>query len=162
MYRSILSATILLLLLQVGACGGSVVREPVVTLESVQLAGLGLRGGVLTVTVAIQNPNPFSLGADRVRYAVSIAETDASGDTIWMDLANGVYEEDFSVGGGETELVEVPVEFTYAGLGTAASSILSAGSFTYRASGVVDVRTPLGGREVPFERNGVVTILGAR
>jgi LEA14-like dessication related protein len=162
MHRSILSATILLLLLQVAACGGSVIREPVVTLESVQLAGLGLRGGILTVGLAIQNPNPFSLSTDKLRYAVSIADTNASGDTVWLDLASGVYEENFSVGGGETAFVEVPVEFTYAGLGSAASSILRAGTFTYRASGVVDVRTPLGGREVPFERNGIVTLLGAR
>ena len=162
MFRSSIRAgTVLFVLLQV-ACGSSVIREPVVTLESVQLAGLGLRGGTLMVNVAIQNPNPFSLNANAVRYALSIAESGSPVDTTWLDVANGVYDEDFSVGGGRTESVQVPVEFTYAGLGSAASSILRAGTFTYRASGVVDVRTPLGTREVPFERDGIVTLLGAR
>ena len=114
------------------------------------------------VNVAIQNPNPFTLSAEQVRYSVSIADTGTPSDTTWMDLATGVYEEDFSVAGGETESVQVPVEFTYAGLGSAASSLLRAGTFTYRASGAVDVRTPLGGYEVPFERDGMVTLLGAR
>jgi hypothetical protein len=54
------------------------------------------------------------------------------------------------------------VEFTYTGLGGAATSLLRAGTFNYRATGTVDVRTPLGSYDIPFRRGGMVTLLGAR
>lgn len=142
-------------------CGSAMFREPEVRLENVQLAGLGLRGGTLKVTVEIENPNPFTLGADVVHYQLAIAEVSAPGDTAWVDLAGGSYAEGISVGARRTERVEVPVEFTYAGLGSAASSVLRAGTFNYRATGVVDVSTPLGARRVPFDRGGVVNVMGA-
>jgi LEA14-like dessication related protein len=142
-------------------CGSAIFREPEVHLENVQLAGLGLRGGTLKVTVEIGNPNPFALGADEVHYRLEIAEAAGPTDTTWVDLANGSYAEGISVGAGRTERVVVPVEFTYAGLGGAASSVLRAGTFAYRATGTVDVSTPLGSRRVPFDRGGVVSVIGA-
>jgi LEA14-like dessication related protein len=151
----------IVLLLSLTACGSNVVRQPVVVLESVHLAGLGLRGGTLMVNVQIENPNRFTLSANRVNYQLAIAESTAA-DTTWVDLASGTYAESLSVGGGETASVLVPVEFTYAGLGGAASSLLRAGTFVYRATGSVDVRTPVGGYEVPFQRGGMVTLLSSR
>ncbi len=145
----------------VTGCGSAMFREPEVRLDNVQLAGLGLRGGTLKVTVEIENPNPFSLGAEMVHYQLAIAETSVPGDTVWVDLASGSYGEGISVGAWRTERVEVPVEFTYAGLGSAASSVLRAGAFNYRATGVVDVSTPIGARRVPFDRGGVVNVIGA-
>jgi LEA14-like dessication related protein len=150
------------LVLTVAACGSSVFQQPIVTLESVQLAGLGLRGGTLMVNVDIENPNRFALSANQIRYQLAIADTDSARDTVWMDLASGTYAEQLSVGGGETAHVAVPVEFTYSGLGSAAASLLRAGTFNYRATGAVDVRTPVGAFEVPFRRVGIVTLLSAR
>jgi len=147
--------------LSLGACASAVFQQPEVRLEGVQLAGLGLRGGTLLFNVEVTNPNRFTLSAEELTYQLSIADTRASGDTLWLDLASGTYAEPFSVGGGETATVQVPVEFTYAGLGGAAASILRAGTFSYRATGTVDVRTPLGSREVPFRRGGMVTLMGA-
>lgn len=141
-------------------CGSGLVREPTVNLAGVQLAGLGLRGGTLKVTVHIDNPNRFSLSAGEVRYRLAIAEISVTGDTTWVDLADGSYTDHLSVGAGESAAVEVPVEFTYAGLGGAAASVLRAGTFDYRAAGEIDVHTPLGGRRVPFERGGTVDVLG--
>ena len=152
----------LLLLVTLAACGGGVFRQPEVTLESVQLAGLGLRGGTLMVSVEVTNPNRFALSANQLRYQLAIADTESSSDTTWLDLASGTYAEQFTVGGGQTTNVEVPIEFTYSGLGGAASSVLRAGTFNYRATGVVDVRTPVGTREVPFRRSGIVSLLGSR
>jgi LEA14-like dessication related protein len=151
----------LALFLSAVGCASAVFQQPEVRLEGVQLAGLGLRGGTLVFNVEVSNPNRFTLSAEELTYELSIAETESPGDTLWVDLASGTYAEPFSVGGGETASVQVPVEFTYAGLGGAASSILRAGTFSYRATGTVDVRTPLGSREVPFRRGGMVTLLGA-
>lgn len=151
-----------LLLATLGACGGSVFRQPEVSLENVHLAGLGLRGGTLMVNVEVTNPNRFALSANQLRYQLAIADTESSRDTTWLDLASGTYAEQFTVGGGQTAQVQVPIEFTYAGLGGAASSVLRAGTFSYRATGIVDVRTPVGTHEVPFRRAGIVTLLGSR
>ena len=43
-----------------------------------------------------------------------------------------------------------------------AGSMLRRGTFTYRASGTADVRTPLGTHQVPFRKTGTVTLLGTR
>jgi LEA14-like dessication related protein len=157
--RSIAAAV---LLAAAAACGSSVFRQPEVTLENVQLVGLGLRGGTLLVEVEVANPNRFALSANQLRYQLAIADTEAGRDTTWLDLASGTYEEPFSVAAGQAAQVQVPVEFTYAGLGGAASSLLRAGTFNYRATGTVEVRTPLGSHEVPFRRGGMVTLAGAR
>lgn len=147
------------LLALVTGCG-SVFEQPQVNLQSVQLAGLGLRGGTLLVNLQIMNPNNFTLSANQLEYQLAIADTEVTNDTTWLDLANGLYTEPFSVGGGATENVQIPVEFTYSSLGGAATSILRAGTFSYRATGKVEVRTPLGTREVPFRRGGMVSLLG--
>jgi LEA14-like dessication related protein len=141
-------------------CGSGVFREPVVTLENVQLAGLGLRGGTLTVNVQIQNPNRFALSTDEVEYQIAIADVNSQSDTTWVDLASGTYTEELSVGAGQTATVDVPVEFQYSGLGSAGSALLRAGTFNYRATGAVDLDTPLGSYKVPFERGGMVSLLG--
>jgi LEA14-like dessication related protein len=149
-------------LLLLAGCGSRVFQEPQVTLQSVHLAGLGLRGGTLMVNVEITNPNRFALSASEVRYQLAIADTDSPRDTAWVDLASGRYAEPMSVGSGQTEIFQVPVEFSYTGLGGAGASLLRAGTFNYRASGVVDVRTPVGSYEIPFRRGGMVTLMGSR
>lgn len=162
MIRSTRTRAVWLVLFAVllGACGGRVFRQPQVTLESVQLGGLGLRGGTLLVSLEVVNPNRFALNANELTYALQLSDPEAAGDTAWLDFANGTYDQPFSVGAGDTARVEIPVEFTYSGLGGAAGSLLRSGTFTYRATGSVDVRTPLGSYDVPFSRRGTVTLMG--
>ena len=152
----------LLAALLLSACGGRVFRQPQVTLENVQIAGLGLRGGTLLVSLQVFNPNRFALNANQLNYALQLNNPQTPGDTTWLDFAEGTYEEPFSVAAGDTGRVEIPVEFTYAGLGGAAGSLMRSGTFTYRASGTVDVRTALGSYAVPFNRRGTVTLLGQK
>lgn len=152
----------LVLAVVVSGCGSFGFREPEVTLENVTLGGLGLRGGTLLVNLRVRNPNGFSLSADRLHYDLAVRDPEARGDSAWLDFATGTFDERFTVGAGDTETVQVPVEFTYAGLGGAGSSVLRSGSFTYRASGRVEVRTPIGLREVPFTKRGTVTMSGSR
>ncbi len=152
-------ALMLLLVMFVAGCG-SVFREPQVTIRDVQLAGLGFTGGTLVFHVEVMNPNSFALNASGLAYELALADPRSAGDTTWVDIASGVFTDDLSVGGGATEVLQVPIEFTYQGLGGAASSLLRSGTFTYRATGSVDVRTPLGSRQVPFRRGGIVNLIG--
>lgn len=136
------------------ACSGAY-REPQIELEGVSIGSLGLRGGTLMANVRVENPNRFSLRADDLKYELFLRRSaDEPGDTAWVEFAEGTYDEDITVGGGETAIIAIPVEFSYSGLGGAATSLLRTGRFDYRARGTVDVRTPLGTREIPFRKTG--------
>ena len=150
------------LALMATGCGGSIFQQPQITLESVQIGGLGLSGGTLVVDLQVVNPNGFSLSANRLNYDLALRDPEATTDTAWVDFASGVYDQPFTVRGGETEHVQIPVSFSYSGLGAAAGSMLRRGTFTYRASGTADVRTPLGNRQVPFRKTGTMSLLGTR
>jgi LEA14-like dessication related protein len=152
----------LALALTVTGCGGSIFKQPEITLESVQIGGLGLSGGTLVVDLQVVNPNRFSLSANRLNYDLAMRDPETASDTSWTDFAEGAYDQPFTVGGGETAHVQIPVSFSYSGLGAAAGSMLRRGTFTYRASGTADVRTPLGTHQVPFRKTGTVTLLGTR
>ena len=143
-------------------CGGSIFRQPEITLESVQIGGLGLSGGTLVVDLQVVNPNRFTLSSNRLAYELDLRAEEAGSDSSWVDFAEGTYDQPFSVRGGETASVQIPVYFSYSGLGAAAGSMLRRGTFTYRASGTADVRTPLGTHQVPFRKTGTVTLLGTR
>jgi LEA14-like dessication related protein len=144
---------------------GSIVHQPKVTLENVQIGGLGLRGGTLLVNLRVENPNGFTLSANQLTYDLSIRDPDevagADADTAWIEFASGTYDEPFSVRGHETRTVQVPIEFSYSGLGSASSALLRNGTFTYRARGTVDVKTPLGTQAVPFSKRGTFSMMGS-
>jgi LEA14-like dessication related protein len=163
--RAFRAASLAVALLLAGC--GSVIRQPKVTLENVQIGGLGLRGGTLLVNVRVENPNGFTLSANQFTYDLAIrdanevASTDADADTAWIEFASGTYDEPFSVAGHETRTVQVPIEFSYSGLGSASSALLRNGTFTYRARGTVDVKTPLGTQAVPFTKRGTFSMMGS-
>lgn len=136
-------------------------KQPEVQLEGIELGGLGLRGGTLLVNVSVRNPNSFSLTADKIRYELLLKDSQEPSDTAWKSFANGTYDRQVTVRGGRTETFQVPVEFSYAGLGGAATSLLRTGRFDYRARGTVVAKTPFGSREVPFRKSGTLLMSGA-
>lgn len=164
MHRNTRSTWLILPLLAatLTACGGGMFRQPEVTLQDVRIGGLGLSGGTLLVNVRVVNSNRFALNAEQLRYQLELRDPREEPDTTWIDFADGIYDQPFAVGAGDTATVQIPVEFTYAGLGSAANSLLRSGTFTYRARGTVDLRTPVGGYAVPFRKRGTVTVLRAR
>jgi len=133
-------------------------QQPDVELNDVRLGGLGVRGGTLLVDLTITNPNRFALNAQRLRYDLAVGG--GADDAGWVDFASGIWEESFSVPARDSAQVRIPVEFTYAGLGSAGMRMLQTGTFDYRASGAVDVRTPVGTFDVPFRRRGTVSLSG--
>lgn len=153
----LLAACLAVLLL--AGCASSFFRQPEVSLQGVQLGGLGLRGGTLLVNLRVVNPNRFALNAEGLRYDLALGDPDQDGDTTWVDFAAGRYDEAFSVSAHDTADVQIPVEFSYSGIGSAASSILRSGTFRYRAHGEVNVSTAFGRREVPFTKRGTVMLL---
>lgn len=161
--RSTLRSTTMVAALALVFAGcGTVFRQPQVTLEGVELGGLGFTGGTVIVNVRVVNPNRFTLSADKLDYQLAVRDPDKSGAEEWVDFASGTHDERFTVGPKRTETVRVPVEFTYSSVGSAALALVRAGKFDYRATGSVDVQTPVGTHGVPFQKRGSVTMLGRR
>jgi LEA14-like dessication related protein len=158
--KSVGAVLALLAVLGLGGCASQMYQQPEVTLQNVQLGGLGLRGGTLLVNVKVVNPNRFALNANALRYDLRIGDTRQVSDTSWIDFASGLYEQPFSIGSRDSAVVQIPVEFTYTGISGATAAILRTGTFNYAAQGTVDVRTPIGPYTVPFQRRGTVTMLG--
>ena len=120
-------------------------EEPVVTLQNVQLLGLGTTGGSLDVLLNVYNPNGFRLDATELTYRVFV-------DTV--HVANGIVDSDFTVQAGDSSTVRIPVSFTYAGIGRAAQSLMQTGTVNYRVTGDVRVGTPIGSFSVPYDQSG--------
>jgi hypothetical protein len=169
-------------LLALVGCSGGVYRQPEITLQNVQLGGLGLRGGTLLIDLKVVNPNRFSLTASQLSYDLRVRGTQQENDTAWVHFANGIVdlgtvrrfpgavdpETDtadpqlgFQIPGRDSATVRIPVEFSYSGLGSAGATILRYGAFSYLAEGAVHANTPLGARRLPFRRIGTVTMGGA-
>lgn len=154
------SAAFLAAALMLAACSGTYTR-PEIELEGITVGSLGLTGGTLLANIRVHNPNRFNLRANDLRYELYLRKSaSASGDSAWTRFADGTYGDTITVRGGQTRTFSIPVSFTYAGLRGAGGNILDTGRLDYRAVGTVDVKTPLGNREVPFRKTGTFMMSG--
>jgi len=139
--------------LAVAACGLRF-REPDVQLAAVRLSALGLTGGTVHATFMVHNPNRFALGAAALTWDLSLNDPATAA---WMPLASGVLDTAFRVPARDSARVELPVDFAYAGLGTALRSVLRSETVAYRLSGAISVNEPVR-RTVPYARTGDVMV----
>lgn len=136
-------------------------QQPEVRLEAVRLGGLGLLGGTLHAQVVVSNPNGYDLRAAAMSYELELGDPAARATDGWIPLANGALDRDVTVAAGDSTLIDVPVEFTYAGVGSAIRSLLERGVLDYRLTGDLNVTEPLR-RRVPFRRTGTVDLTRTR
>ena len=126
-------------------------KEPIVQFSDVKIKGLGLSGGALDVVLSIYNPNGFDLNATRLTYKLMVED---------KDLGNGVLDRAFRVSDKDSTLVTIPVDFSYAGLGSAGRQLLSSGAVNYRVIGDVTVNTALGNFTLPYDQRGRFSSFG--
>lgn len=137
------------LALTAAACstlGRAAFQNPVVNLRDVRVLGLGTSGGQLEVQLGVYNPNNYRLDATRLSYRVFVGDS--------VGLANGQVETRQTVQAGDSTIVKIPVSFTYAGLGAAATQLLRTGAVTYRVAGDVTVGSAVGNFTVPYNTSG--------
>lgn len=120
-------------------------KEPDVQLREFTVTGLGLTGGSVDVVLSVHNPNGYKLDALKMTYQVDV-------DSI--KLGEGELGERFVVQEKDSSIVRLPVRFTYAGLGAAGRSLITAGTVNYRVRGDFTVSTPIGNFTRPYDRNG--------
>jgi LEA14-like dessication related protein len=144
-------ARLLPLLVSIGACSaiGDIFKEPDVQLERVVVRGVSLTGGNLDLIVKVDNPNGFTLEGTRLEVGFDI-EGEHLGDI--------TYDDDFAVpeNGGTT--INLPLQFGWAGVGSAVRAALGSGDLPYRMKGQVEIKTPWGRKEVPFTHEGRVPL----
>jgi LEA14-like dessication related protein len=147
-------AVMLVAVAGMGACaslGMAGFREPIVSFKDVKVRGLGLSGGSLDAYLSIYNPNGFTLNATRLTYNVMVGQN---------QLGTGALSSAFAVQSGDSTTVRIPIDFTYAGIGTAATQMMQQGSVPYTITGDVTVGTPLGSFTRPYTGTGRFTAFG--
>lgn len=125
--------------------GRGIFKEPVVEFRELRLNGLGLTGGSLDVVLSVYNPNSFKLDATSFTYNLLM-------DSI--PIADGALGKQFVVQRGDSSVVTIPVNFTYAGIGRAGQELLRSGTVNYRVRGDMTVSTPLGSFTRPYSQTG--------
>jgi LEA14-like dessication related protein len=154
MKTSLIAAVAVLL----GACA-SAIKAPEITLTSIDVGGIGLRGATLVANLVIANPNDFDIETDSIVYELEAANpSDAASYT---RVTQGTVTQRIKVNDNDRTRVEIPIEFAYTGLSGALRSIMDRGTFNYRVRGTAFVREPLR-RTVPFSKSGNLSLAGAR
>jgi LEA14-like dessication related protein len=123
--------------------GRAVFQQPTVNFRGLRVNGLGVTGGSLDVELAVFNPNNYDLESTRFTYNLLM-------DTV--RVANGLIETRRTFRSGDSTVVTIPVNFTYAGLGRAGAQLLRSGTVDYRVLGDVTVDTPLGNFTLPYDQ----------
>jgi len=129
-------------------------KQPVVSFKDLRIAGVGLTGGSLDVNLNVYNPNGFRLDATRLTYKLLVGD---------QQLALGALDSRFTVQNGDSTIVRIPVDFTYAGIGAVAQQLMNNGTANYRVLGDVSVGTPIGNFTIPYDQTGRFSVFtGAR
>lgn len=123
--------------------------EPTVDLREIQIAGIGLSGGTLTLVLDVYNPNPYAIRG--VALATTVAISGTPFGEAEMARALDLPAEDSAE-------VEVPLSFTWEGVGAGARALLRSGSVPYTLDGTVRVQSPVGEHRVEVSKSGRVTL----
>ena len=137
-----------------GGCatlGMGTFKEPIVSFKDLKVRGLGLTGGSLDAYVNIYNPNGFKLDATRLTYNVLVGQN---------QLGTGALNSRFTVQSKDSTTVRIPIDFTYSGIGAAATQMMQQGSVPYTITGDVTVATPLGNFTRPYTGTGRFSAFG--
>jgi LEA14-like dessication related protein len=135
----------------IGGCSGigDLFQEPSVQLDRVVVRGIGVSGGNLDLVVKVENPNGFTLQGTRLAVGFDV-EGEHLGDI--------AYDDDFAVPENGITTLTLPLQFGWAGLGSAVRAALSTGELPYTMKGQAELKTPWGHKQVPFTHEGRVPL----
>ena len=145
-------ATLMVSFVIAGCAGtGLSVATPDVTLNSVKMSSVSFSGQTFQLRFDVNNPNPFPLPIQSVRYHLQLADkTFASGET----------QGDFSVPASGSGAFDISVELDVLKSAGQLTGILRSGMrepLAYELSGSLAVDIPFV-KPLPFSTSGVITI----
>ena len=127
--------------------------NPRVTEIACEYKGFGLTGVSIEAIITILNPNFARVDGTNIAYKIR----KKSDGTL---LAEGDVPREFSIEGGESKNVSLPVTFKYMGMGAAGASIMARGETEIVVSGDITFVASMaekGTVDIPFK--GEVTIV---
>jgi LEA14-like dessication related protein len=137
------------LFLMLAACGlagcssiaKSVLQEPKVTLAHVAVQKLDTSGATLGIGVSVENPNPFALRLDALKYKVEVGG---------KQITESQLTETAEVRGHETKVIEIPVPVRFQDLYSSLMDFVQKTSSAYHITG----EARFGLLTIPFDHSG--------
>jgi LEA14-like dessication related protein len=114
-------------------------KEPNVQLDHAVVRGVGLAGGNLDLIVKVQNPNNFTLYADKLEVGLDVQGS---------HLGDITYEDDFAVTQNGITTLTLPLRFGWFGVGSAVRAALGYGDLPYTMKGQATLKLPGGAHAV--------------
>jgi len=124
-------------------------ERPQIDLQEIDITGFGLQGGTLDLVFDVYNPNQYRLRSTRLEVGLELAGT---------DFGKALIDKPLDLSPQNHSRVVMPVQFTWAGVGAAARSLLQSQELPYGITGAVILDTPLGERRVQLQSNGKVPL----
>jgi len=128
---------------------GLTFQEPEVSLQEIQITGIGLTGGTFNLVFDVWNPNNYRLRSTRLEVGIDLEGT---------HFGDALLDRPLDLSPTNHNQVVVPVRFEWAGLGAGAKALLSRRAVAYTIAGRVLLDTPLGDKAVGLTGKGNVPL----
>ena len=121
-----------------------------VTLQEIDVTGIGLTGGTFDLVFDVWNPNDYRLRSTRLEVGVDLEGT---------HFGDALLDRPLDLSPANHSRVVVPVRFAWTGLGAGAKALLTRQALGYAVTGRVFLDTPLGTKTVGLTGKGNVPLM---
>ncbi|HZH81489.1 MAG TPA: LEA type 2 family protein [Gemmatimonadales bacterium] len=128
---------------------GLTFQEPDVSLQEIDIRGIGLTGGTFDLVFDVWNPNDYRLRSTRLEVGIDLEGT---------HFGDALLDRPLDLSPTNHSRVVVPVRFEWAGLGVGAKALLTRRAVGYAITGRVLLDTPLGDKAVGLTGKGDVPL----
>jgi LEA14-like dessication related protein len=128
---------------------GLTFQEPDVSLQEIDIKGIGLTGGTFDLVLDVWNPNDYRLRSTRLEVGIDLEGT---------HFGDALLDRPLDLSPTNHSRVVVPVRFEWAGLGAGAKALLTRRAVGYAITGRVLLDTPLGDKAVGLTGKGDVPL----
>ncbi len=119
--------------------------EPDVTLQEIEIVGIGLTGGTFDLVFDVWNPNDYRIRSTRLEVGIDLEGT---------HFGDALLDRPLDLSPTNHSRVVVPVRFEWAGLGAGAKALVTKRAVGYALTGTVLLDTPLGEQRVALKGQG--------
>lgn len=125
-------------------------QEPDVTLQEIDVTGIGLTGGTFDLVFDVWNPNDYRLTSTRLEVGIDLEGT---------HFGDALLDRPLDLSPTNHSRVVVPVRFEWAGLGAGAKALVTRRAVGYALTGRVFLDTPIGTKTVGVTGQGNVPLM---
>ncbi len=139
----------LLLLAACATLGRLSFTEPDISLQEIEVTGIGLTGGTFNLVFDVYNPNDYRIRSTRLEVGIDLEGT---------HFGDALLDRPLDLSPTNHSRILVPVRFEWAGLGAGAKALVTRQALGYAITGAVLLETPLGDRRVALAGKGNVPL----